>query len=189
MLRSQTNPESVQEIPIHKTKMTLDEFLENDVEGYEYVKGELVPMSPPSMIHGEISVNIILPLGLHVRENQLGRLYTAETTFDLGDRLVKPDVAFVSTDRLPEDREKGSPIPPDLAIEVVSPTDKHYDVTEKALAYLKAGTCLVWVIEPVAKTVTVYRSETDFTLLSYEDTLTGEEVVKGFTCPVAQLFE
>ena len=189
MLNSQTNPESVQEIPAHKTKMTLDEFLENDVEGYEYVKGELVPMSPPSMIHGEISVNIILPLGLHVRENQLGRLYTAETTFDLGDRLVKPDVAFVSTDRLPEDREKGSPIPPDLAVEVVSPTDKHYDVTEKALAYLKAGTRLVWVIEPIAKTVMVYRSEMDFTVLTSEDTLTGEDVVEGFTCPVAQLFE
>ena len=102
---------------------------------------------------------------------------------------MKPDIAFVSTDRLPENREKGAPIPPDLAVEVVSPTDKHYDVTEKALAYLKAGTRLVWVIEPVAKTVTVYRSSTDFTLLSYEDTLTGEDVVKGFTCPVAQLFE
>ena len=49
MLSSQTNPESVQEIPVHKTKMTLDEFLENDVEGYEYVKGELVPMPPTSM--------------------------------------------------------------------------------------------------------------------------------------------
>ena len=79
--------------------------------------------------------------------------------------------------------------PPDLAVEVVSPTDKHYDVTEKALAYLKAGTRLVWVIEPVAKTVMVYRSETDFTVLTREDTLTGEDVVEGFTCPVEKLFE
>ena len=189
MLNSQTDPDSVQEIPAHKNPMTLEEFLENDLEGYEYVEGELVPMSPSSMEHGEISVNIILPLGLYVRENQLGRLYTAETTFHLGDRLVKPDVAFVLTERLPEDRRKGSPIPPDLAVEIVSPTDKQYDVTEKALAYLKAGTRLVWVIEPVAKTVMVYRSETDFTLLTCEDTLTGEEVVKGFTCPVVQLFE
>ena len=109
MLNSQTNPESVQEMPAHKTEMTLKEFLENDLEGYEYVKGELVPMSPATMIHGEISVNLILPLGSHVRENQLGRLYTAETTFQLGDRVVKPDVAFVSTDRLPENREKGAP--------------------------------------------------------------------------------
>ena len=188
MLNSQTTPESVQEIPTPDT-MTLEEFLENDLEGYEYVKGELVPMSPPSMIHGEISINIIHFLHTYVREHRLGRLYTAETTFQLDDRVVKPDVAFVSTDRLPEDRWKGSPIPPDLAIEIVSPTDKHYDVTEKALAYLKAGTRLVWVIEPVAKTVMVYRSETDFTVLNYEDTLTGEDVVKGFACPVAQLFE
>ena len=188
MSHSQTNPESIQDISVPDT-MTLEEFLENDLEGYEYVKGELVPMSPPSMEHGEISINIIRYLDRHVYKHQSGRLYTAETTFQLDDRLVKPDVAFVSTERLPENRRKGAPIPPDLAIEIVSPTDKHYDVTEKALAYLRAGTRLVWVIEPVAKTVTIYRSETDFTLLNYEDTLTGEDVVEGFSCPVAQLFE
>ena len=189
MLNTQTTPEAIQEMPAHKSPMTLEEFLENDLEGYEYVKGELVAMPPPSMEHGEISINIIRYLDRHVYKHQLGRLYTAETTFQLDDRLVKPDVAFVSTDRLPENRRKGSPVPPDLAIEIVSPTDKQYDVTEKALAYLKAGTRLVWVIEPVAKTVMVYRSETDFTLLSCEDTLTGEDVVEGFTCPVAQFFE
>ncbi len=188
MLNSQTNPESIQEIPEPHT-MTLEEFLENDIEGYEYVKGELVPMPPTSMEHGEISSNVSLHLSLHVFAHQLGRLYTAGTTFRIGDRVVKPDVAFVSTDRLPENRRKGSPVPPDLAVEIVSPTDRHYDVTEKAFAYLKAGTRLVWVIEPVAKTVMVYRSETDFTLLTCEDTLTGEDVVEGFTCPVAQLFE
>ena len=72
---------------------------------------------------------------------------------------------------------------------MVSPTDKHYDVTEKALAYLEAGTRLVWVIEPLMKTVMVYRSETDITVLNYEDTLTGEDVVEGFSCSVAELFE
>ena len=188
MLNTQTTAEAIQEIPAPDT-MTLEEFLENDLEGYEYVKGELVPMPPTSMEHGEISSNVILHLSLHVFEHQLGRLYTAGTTFHLGDRVVKPDVAFVLTERLPENRRKGSPIPPDLAIEVVSPTDKHYDVTKKALAYLRSGTRLVWVIEPVAKTVMVYRSETDSTVLNYEDTLTGEDVVEGFACPVAQLFE
>ena len=188
MLNSQTNRESIQEIPAPDT-MTLEEFLENDLEGYEYVKGELVPMPPTSMKHGEISSNVILHLSLHVFEHQLGCLYTAGTTFLLGDRAVKPDIAFVSTDRLPDNREQASPIPPDLAVEVVSPSDKHYDVTEKALAYLRSGTRLVWVIEPVAKTVMIYRSETDSTVLNYEDTLTGEDVVPGFACPVAQLFE
>ena len=188
MSNSQTNPESIQDSPAPHT-MTLEEFLENDLEGYEYVKGELVPMAPPSMIHGEISSNVHIRLGLHVLKNHLGRSYIAETTFQLGDRLVKPDVAFVSTERLPENREKSSPVPPDLAVEVVSPSDKQYDVTEKAFAYLKAGTRLVWVIEPVAKTVMVYRSETDFTLLTCKDTLTGEDVVEGFACSVAELFE
>ena len=188
MHNSQTNPESIQEIQ-SQTTMTMEEFLENDLEGYEYIKGELVPMAAAAIVHGEIGVNLIIPLGLYVRENKLGRLYTIETTFQLDDRIVKPDVAFVSTERLSEDKLKGFPVAPDLAIEIVSPTDKQYDVTEKAFAYLKSGTRLVWVIEPVAKTVMVYRSETDFTLLAYEDTLTGEDVVEGFTCPVAQLFE
>ena len=189
MLNSHTNPESIQDSTPDGNSITLEEFLENDFEGYEYVKGELVPMPPPSMEHGEISINVIRHLDLHVHTHRLGRLYTAETTFQLEDRLAKPDVAFVATNRLPENRRKGSPVPPDLAVEIVSPTDKQYDVTEKAFAYLKAGTRLVWVIEPVAKTVMVYRSETDFTLLTCEDTLTGEDVVEGFACPVAQLFE
>ena len=188
MLNSQVTPQTIQKTP-ESAPMTLEEFLENDLEGYEYIKGELVQMSPPSMEHGEISSNVHLHLGLHVRDHQLGRLYIAETTFQLGERVVKPDIAFVSAARLPADRRKGSPIPPDLAVEIVSPTDRHYAVTEKAFAYLDAGTRLVWVIEPVGRTVTVYRSETDFTLLTCEDTLTGEDVVEGFACRVAQLFE
>ena len=188
MLNSSTNPDAIQDSMVHDA-ITLEEFLENDFEGYEYVKGELVPMAAAAIVHGEIGVNVIILLGPYVRENKLGRLYTIETTFQLDDRVVKPDVAFVAADRLSEDKYKGMPIAPDLAVEIVSPTDKHYDVTEKAFAYLKAGTRLVWVIEPGAKTVMVYLSETDFTWLTYEDTLTGEDVVEGFTCPVAQLFE
>ena len=175
--------------PPESIKMTLEEFLAYDVEGYEYVNGELVPMSPPSREHGEISINIIRYLDAHVYQNKLGRLYTAETTFQVGERTVKPDVAFVLTDRLTGDKTKGFSIPPDLAVEVVSPSDVQSRVAEKALAYLKAGTPLVWVLEPVTKTVTVYRSETDIETLTRDDTLTGEDVVPGFSCPVVHLFE
>ena len=169
--------------------MTLEEFLANDLEGYEYVKGELVPMAPPTMEHGEISTNVVWYLQSHVRENQLGRVYTAETTFRLGERAVKPDAAFVTAARLPENRRKSSSQPPDLAVEVVSPSDTLYGVAEKAVDYLDAGTRLVWVIEPVTKTVTVYRSRTDIRTLKCGDTLTGEDVVKGFACQVEELFE
>ena len=176
-------------LPPASPTMTVEEFLASDLEGYEYVKGELVPMAPTSMEHGEISTNVAWYLQSHVRENQLGRIYTSDTAFRVGERVLVPDVAFVSTARLPEDRSKGSPVPPELAVEVVSPTDVHSRVAHKAFAYLDAGTRLVWVLDPVTKTVTVYRSETDITLLTRNDTLTGEDVVEGFSCQVAALFE
>ena len=169
--------------------MTLEEFLENDVEGYEYVKGELIPMAAASRRHGRISMNIIRYLDPQIYENKLGELYPANTSFKVGERVLKPDVAFVASERLDVDEDKGLPIPPDLAIEVVSPIDIQYQVARKVLAYLDAGTRYVWVLEPIFKTVTVYKSETDIKILTRNDTLTGEDVVPGFSCPVELLFE
>ena len=182
----QFSPES---LPHEVPKMTLAEFLESDLERYEYVEGELVPMPPTSLEHGSISVNLSSPLHVYVRENQLGRVFISDTGFRVGERMLIPDIAFISIDRIPTDRRKASPVPPDLAVEVVSPSDTLYQVEEKAFAYLNAGTQLVWVIKPPSQTVTVYRSETDITVLTRNDTLSGEEVVKGFSCQVAALFE
>ena len=175
--------------PPENIKMTLEEFLEHDIAGYEYIEGKLVPMSPVSRSHGRIGANVVGQLYWHVRQNQLGEVYTVETTFQVGERVLKPDVAFVSADRLIGDEDKGLPIPPDLAIEVVSPTDVQYRVSRKAFAYLEAGPPLVCVLEPASKTVTVYRSETDIEILARDDTLTGEDIVPGFSCAVARLFE
>ena len=184
-----TSPELhpfAQEMP---PPLTLEEFLASDLEGYEYVKGELIPMSPTSLEHGEIGIRIVRHLDRHVHENQLGHVYTSDTGFQVGDRVLMPDVAFVSTARLPENRKKASPVPPDLAIEVVSPTDTQSRVSEKVQAYLDAGTSMVWVLEPVLKTVTVYRPNDDYKLLTRRDTLTGEDVIEGFSCEVAKFFE
>ena len=178
-----------QEILSPPKKMTLEEFLASDLEGYEYVKGELIPMPPTSGEHGEISSNIHGYLYSHVRANQLGRMYIAETGFQIGERVLMPDIAFVSTARLPDDRQKAFSIPPDLAVEIVSRTDILHRVEEKAFAYLEAGTQMVWVLSPVSETVMVYRSKIDIKVLTSEDTLTGEDVVEGFSCQVAQLFE
>ena len=174
--------------PPEHTTMTVDEFLARDIDGYEYAKGELIPMSSPSLEHGKISARIALYLLMYVSENQLGEVYV-ESGFKVGDRGMKPDVAFISTARLPEDKSKAAPIPPDFAIEVISPTDVQWRVTEKVKAYLAAGTQMVWIVESVMKTVTVYRSETDINVFTGADTLTGEDVVPGFSCQVAQLFE
>lgn len=176
-------------LPLKPIKMTLEEFLESDLEGYEYIKGEVIPVPPTSLEHGHISADLFWFLNSHVRKNKLGRVYMSDTGFQVGEHVLMPDIAFLASARIPDDLSKASPIPPDLAVEVVSPTDVLNRVVEKAFAYLDAGTQLVWVLEPRSKTVTVYRSETDITLLTRNDTLTGENVIEGFSCQVAELFE
>ncbi len=182
--------ETIQELSSSEhINMTLEQFLEFDVEGYEYVKGELVPMPAASIRHGAISIRIIRYLDAHVHQNKLGHLYTAETSFKVGDRVLKPDVAFVSKERMTGDEDKGFPIPPDLAIEVVSPSDLQSRVIGKVEAYLNAGTRCVWVFYPETQTITVHKSETDVITLTCEDTLIGDDVVPSFSCPVELLFE
>ncbi len=184
------NSEMIREVqPQEYSTMTLQEFLASDLEGFEFFEGELIPMPPTSGEHGDISSNIQWYLQSHVREKQLGRIYTSDTGFQIGDRMLVPDVAFLSSARLPEDRQKAFAIPPDLAVEIISTSDTQSNVARKALAYLKAGTRLVWVIEPTVRTVTVYRSETNITLLTRNDILSGEDVVEGFSCAVEKLFE
>lgn len=168
--------------------MTLEEFLESDVDGYEYVKGELVPMPAPSVEHGLITMNVLRQLDAYVHENQLGIVVCAETGFKVGERVLKPDIAFTAASRIPEDLGKTFPAPPGLAVEVMSPSDASQRAVQKAFSYLEAGTRIVWILEPESKTVTVYRSETDIKLLTRDNTITGEDVIEGFSCPVAAFF-
>ncbi len=188
------NPQNINEFPKESHppenfSMTLEEFLESDLEGYEYVKGEIILMPAASLEHGIICSKVYLSLALYVQEHQLGIVVTPDTGFQVGERVLKPDVAFLSKDRLPDDTSRACPVPPDLAVEVISPSDAFQRVIDTAFAYLEAGTQIVWVIEPKSQTVTVFRSETDIKTLTRKDTLTGEDVVEGFSCPVAQLFE
>ncbi|MDE0084160.1 MAG: Uma2 family endonuclease [Candidatus Poribacteria bacterium] len=175
--------------PPENFSMTLEEFLESDLEGYEYVKGEIIPMPAASLEHGLICSRVFSRLVLYIQEHQLGEVVTPDTGFQVGERVLKPDIAFLSKDRLPDDHSRACPVPPDLAVEVISKSDISLRIIEKVFAYLEAGTQIVWVLEPIGKTVTVYRSETDIKTLTRKDTLTGEGVVEGFSCPVAQLFE
>ena len=189
-MEQQEAHEFAQEInpPEHST-MTLDEFLQSDMEGYEYIKGEVIPMPAASAEHGIISARVFLRLGLYVREKKLGEVVTPDTGFQVGERVLKPDIAFVSSTRMPDDLSTAFRIPPDLAVEVVSPSDAFRRVIRKTLDYLEAGTKMVWIVEPTSQTVRVYRSETPIKVLGIKDTLTGEDVVEGFLCQVAQLFE
>ncbi len=169
--------------------LTLEEFLAGDYESYEFVEGKLIPMAAAKLIHGKTSSKMIIRLGSYVEAHNLGEVYTNETVFQLANRARKPDVAFVSKDRVPDDLWQEFDGAPDLAVEVVSSTDALKDIYEKALEYLDAGCRLVWIVEPFSQTVMVYRSRTDIHILTVNDVLTGEDVVEGFSCPVAEVFQ
>ena len=142
---------SQENLPPEITKMTLEEFLESGLEECEYIKGKLVPMLPNSLEHGRVRVNLILPLGLYVRENRLGRVYGPFTEFRVGECILVPDIAFLSNEHIPDDRSKMSPVPPDLAVEVVSPTDVSRQIEEKCLPTLRLGRSSYGYLNPDPK--------------------------------------
>lgn len=106
-------------------------------------------------------------------------------------KVRKPDVSFIQASRLSaSERPTGHcQIAPDLAVEVVSPNDLFEDVSRKVEEYLAAGVRLVWVIDPKAERVFIYRHDESATILTNKDSLDGEDVVPGFLCAIADLFK
>jgi Uma2 family endonuclease len=176
-------------------RMTAEDLLRMPDDGfrYELVKGELKKMAPAGHVHGRIVVNISTPLDQYVRANRLGAVYAAETGFKLAsdpDVVRAPDVAFIRQSRVEEigDIQGYWPGAPDLAIEVISTYDSYNDVEEKVFDWLEAGTRMVVVVNPRKKSVTVYRSLTQITVLTGSDVLEGGEVVPGWSLPVPDIF-
>ena len=129
----------------------------------------------------------------HASAHNLGSVYAAETGYRLEhdpDTVRAPDVSFVSRDRLPPEGESDRywPFAPDLAVEVVSPSDTVSEVQEKVMDYIAAGTRLVWVAHPKTRTVTEYHSLAEVRVLTADDLLDGADVMPGFSCRVSELF-
>ncbi len=169
----------------------LERMPEDDFR-YELVRGRLIRMSPVAPRHGDVTVTLIALLAPHVRAHHLGRLWT-EVGFRLfhgPDTVRAPDVAFVATDRQPDADASGFYRgAPDLAIEVLSPDDRPGDVRDKVRDYLGAGTPMVAIVDPMARTVTVHRPGATPRVLRENDTLDLDPIVSGFSVPVGSLFE
>ena len=180
-----------------RTRLTTsEELLRKPEDGfrYELVEGELRKMTPAGNVHGHVAMRFGARLEQFVRENRFGRVYAAETGFKLSsdpDTVRAPDVAFVSRRRLEEVGEVAGywPGAPDLAVEVLSPSDTHAEVTEKSLAWLGAGCRMVLAVDPSQRTVTVYRSRQDIRILTHQDAFDGADVVPDFSLPVSDLFD
>jgi len=177
------------------TPFTADQLLRMPDDGYRYelVAGELRKMTPAGWKHGDVGGRLHSLLGRHVVEQELGKIFSAETGFLLArdpDTVRAPDIAFIHRDRLPATQpEEGFwPGAPDLAVEVVSPGDTLGEIDEKVKAWLDAGAMMVWVVNPKWQNVTIYRSATEIKTLTKNDELDGQEVVPGFRCPVCAVF-
>jgi Uma2 family endonuclease len=178
-----------------KTLMTAEQLLQMPDDGYRYelVKGELKQMTPPGGEHGVTIMRLSTPLDSYVEQHHLGVVCAAETGFLITvnpDTVRGPDLSFVSKERIPPSGiPKGYwPFAPDLAVEVISPNDTYSKVEEKVLEWLGAGSRMVIVINPRNRTVTIYKSLTDVTVLKETDQINGDDVVPGFTYPISKLF-
>jgi Uma2 family endonuclease len=162
----------------------------------ELVDGEVIEMTPAGGLHGKVAGRVYRPLSDHVDARRLGEVVVGDVGFVLSlpsdpERVRAPDVAFVSTARLPEGRLPQGFIrsAPDLAVEVLSPSDNPVEVQQKVRDYLEAGARLVWVLAPLARTATVYRPDGSARLVRDPESLDGEDVLPGLAIPLADLFE
>ena len=174
---------------------TADELLEMPADGcrYELVDGVLRKMSPAGAEHGAITSVLHWHLTAHVRTNGLGTTYSSDTGFKIAsepDSVLAPDVSFVAKDRTLAIRDirKFVPFAPDLAIEVLSPSDSYSETVEKIEAWLAAGTRAVILVDPRLKTVAIHRSPTKQEVLTEKDALKVPEVVPGWSMAVAEIF-
>lgn len=173
--------------------MTAEELLRLNLpdKRTELVRGVLVVREPAGYQHGQVAAELLVAIANHVTANRLGRVFAAETGFTLArnpDTVRAPDVAFISTARLPDPAPRGfAELAPDLAVEVLSPDDRPGEVLAKVGNWLTAGARLVWVVDPVRVLARVYRADGSESILGETDALRGEDVLPGFEYPLSAI--
>jgi Uma2 family endonuclease len=170
--------------------MTADELLNRPDDGYRYelVRGELRKMSPSGLDHGIVGARIIGSLIAHAESTGSGVVTNSDAGFRIGrnpDTVLAPDAAFISNERLVR-TTKFSDGPPDVAFEVVSPSDRYSEVGEKIQEWLRAGTQVVVVVDPRTRSVQIYRAGGAETVT---DTIVIDDILPGWRMPLSKLFE
>lgn len=169
-----------------------------DAANYELVDGNLVERHTGSE-SSAVAVAIAALLANYVRPRRAGHLFTTDCGYrcfpDAPGKVRRPDVSFVRAGRLPDERppEGYVEISPDLVVEVLSPGDLAYEIDEKVKDYLGAGVRLIWVVNPKTRMVRIHRPAGSplgsIGAASEADMITGEDVLPGFECQVAEFFD
>ena len=172
--------------------ITAEQLLEMDERG-ELIRGVFCPTVIPGIEHGQTVANIAGEFRDAVKPNKLGTLVVA-SGIRLSrdpDTVLGPDISYFSKERLPLDVDIPgyAEVPPELVVEVVSPSDSVREVAGKASMWIGGGVQLVWVVWPETRMIEVYRPNLPVTTLRETDTLTGEDVIPQFTVTVKDIFD
>lgn len=176
--------------------VTAEEFkqIANDADGLvELVRGEVRPLNRPSFNHGYVCSNIGGELRNWSRQQKTGRAVSNDlgvVTHRDPDSVRGPDVAWISYARLPKTEWPGGwlEVPPEVCIEVLSPSDRWGQTLDKINEYLQGGVNEVWIADPELRQLQVFRADVSPRILQVNDQLTSKEL-PGFAVAVDVLFE
>lgn len=168
---------------------TITRLPENADRLFEYIGGEIVEV-PSNPFSSAIASTLSFHVKLHLREtNQTGHVTGEAGGYMVSGERYAPDVAYISKARQPELVKEGyNPNPPDLAVEVVSPTDSPRRLSIKIGNYITAGT-LLWVVYPDIREIIVHEPGKPVRVRTIDDTLDGGDVLPGFRLPVRDVFQ
>jgi Uma2 family endonuclease len=184
-------------LPAHQSQpLTFEEVALLNPKDYpgDLIDGVWVPVSRNTLLHGEILIQIGFLLKLYVRDHPGWIVSGGDPGMKLRrnpDTLRGADIAVVRAERRPTGKgakgwlDGGA----DLAVEIVGDSETTAQVIEKATTYLAAGTRMAWVVEPSSKRVVVITPPNQYRILKLNDILDGGDVLPGFSCSVAELFE
>ena len=163
-----------------------------DASHYELVDGQLVERTV-SLISSDVAINVLIQMGGYVQRNNLGRKLNTELGIRINpadpDHTRRADGGFISWERL---RTSGDAsfllVPPDLVVEVVSPSDIMSLVFAKVEEWLEHGVRVVWLVIPEQRRVEVHRLGQRPILLLGDDEITSEDILPGFRCSISAFF-
>ncbi len=180
---------------VHERLTTTAEFWaiverpENADKRLELINGVIVEVPPSSKINAILGSWIIALLNMFVTPKRLGYVTGADGGYELGPHdTVIPDAAFIAKVRAAGVEGKTFPVAPDLAVEVISPSETKTSVADKVQRYFHAGAQIIWAIYPKQRVVYVYRPAAKPEKVGIDGELDGAPVLPGFLLSVREIF-
>lgn len=155
----------------------------------ELQDGKIVIMGPSDIVSSEITIRLSAFLFPWIEARKLGRLFDSSGGFILSEKNLRaPDISFVCAERLQKSPRSFGQLVPDLVVEIKSSSDRIKTLEKKIKMYLQLAAKVGVLIDPDELTVTIYRSESEPTVLNSQDTLAIPELFPGWELPVAEIW-